>query len=147
MKNIIITCFSVSVLLMASCTSNETSNQSQDSATSSTETGGATITFDKNTYDFGKIKEGEKVSYQFKFVNKGTEPLIISEATASCGCTVPEYSKDPIAPGKTGQINVVFDSTGKPGMQHKVVTISSNAKPGKTELFLTGEVQAKPSDI
>lgn len=122
-----------------------------NSATKSTESGvsneapakGASITFQKNNFDFGKIPEGQKVTHEFEFVNNGSEPLIISNATASCGCTIPEYPKEPIAPGKTGVIKVVFDSSGRPGMQNKIVSVTSNANPSLTEIYLTGEVMAK----
>ena len=103
----------------------------------------AEIYFEKSSYDFGKIHEGDKVAHDFEFTNKGTEPLIISDASASCGCTVPEYPKEPIAPGKDGIIKVVFNSEGKPGMQHKVVTLTSNSNPATTEIYITGEVKAK----
>src|SRR5690606_33343328 len=79
--------------------------------------------FVSETYDFGKIKQGEKVSYSYKFKNIGTTPLIISNASASCGCTVPTYPEDPIAPGAEGIVVVVFDSNGKMGMQTKTVTL------------------------
>lgn len=139
MKKILLAFLLASVAL-SSCNT----NSSAESGTDTTKTANsAAITFQKNNYDFGKIKEGEKVTHEFKFTNNGSEPLIISNATASCGCTVPEYPKEPIAPGKSGVIKVVFDSTGKPGMQNKVVSVTSNANPALTEIYLTGEVIAK----
>lgn len=98
------------------------------------------MTFEKATYDFGKLKQGESVQYIFKFKNTGKTPLIISDASATCGCTVPEPPKDPIMPGKDGEIKVVFNSTGKMGVQDKVVTITSNANPTVSEVHLIGEV-------
>lgn len=112
-----------------------------DSAAAADPTRAPLISFETNTYDFGKIKEGEKVSYDFKFVNKGKSPLIISNASASCGCTVPDYPREPIAPGQSSEIKVVFNSSGKSGLQHKVVTITSNAMPSTAQIFLTGEVE------
>ena len=100
----------------------------------------AVLTFKQTSYDFGTIKQGEKVHYDFKFTNTGKTPLIVSNATASCGCTVPETPKDPIAPGKEGVIKVVFDSTGKTGKQDKVITVSSNGNPAVNEVHLVGEV-------
>ncbi len=100
------------------------------------------IDFEEDTYDFGKIKEGEKVSYDFKFTNTGKSPLIISNASTSCGCTVPDYPHQPIAPGESGVIKVVFNSSGKNGQQHKAVTLTTNASPSTTEIFLVGEVQS-----
>jgi hypothetical protein len=96
--------------------------------------------FEKEVYDFGEIKEGEKVSYDFKFKNIGKSPLIISSATATCGCTIPEYPMEPVAPGAEGQISVVFNSSGKSGMQNKVVSITANTIPSLTELNILGNV-------
>jgi hypothetical protein len=97
--------------------------------------------FEKGNYDFGKITQGEKVSYSYKFKNSGKSPLIILNATATCGCTVPVVPKDPIKPGEEGEIKVVFDSNGKSGMQDKVITVTSNAQPHIASLHLTGEVK------
>lgn len=99
------------------------------------------ITFENATYNFGTIAKGEKVSYSYKFKNTGKTPLIITNAEASCGCTVPEIPKEPIKPGAESEIKVVFDSTGKSGLQDKVVTISSNASPGVSQIHLTGEIK------
>lgn len=98
--------------------------------------------FEKEAFDFGQITEGQTVTYDFKFKNIGKSPLIISSATATCGCTVPEYSKQPIAPGEEGVIKVLFNSAGKPGMQNKVVTITANTIPETTELNILGNVTA-----
>ena len=105
----------------------------------------AVLAFDQTSYNFGTIKQGEKVHYDFKFKNTGKTPLIVSNATASCGCTVPETPKDPIAPGKEGVIKVVFDSTGKTGMQDKVITVTSNGNPSINDVHLTGEVEVPAS--
>lgn len=103
------------------------------------------ISFEHGMYNFGKITQGEKVQYNFKFTNTGKSPLIINEATATCGCTIPEKPKDPIKPGESGVIKVVFNSTGKMGMQDKVVTITSNGNPSTTEVHLIGEVKEPAS--
>ena len=101
------------------------------------------IKFEKEIYDFGVIKEGESVKYEFKFKNTGKTPLIISNAMATCGCTVPEYPNKPIKPGNTGIIKVVFNSQGKVGVQDKVVSIISNANPYLATVHMVGEVKAK----
>lgn len=98
--------------------------------------------FEKDAYDFGQIVEGEKVSYDFKFKNIGKSPMIISSATATCGCTVPEYPKEPVAPGESGVLHVIFNSAGKTGMQHKVISITANTIPSVTELSILGDVLA-----
>ncbi len=99
------------------------------------------IVFERDIFDFGKIKQGEKVNHEFKFKNTGKSPLIISNATATCGCTVPEVPKEPILPGKEGVIKVIFNSEGKEGMQDKVITVSSNANPATTSVHLVGDVR------
>ena len=99
-----------------------------------------------STYNFGKITEGDKVEYNFRFRNTGTHPLIISAATASCGCTVPEKPDEPIKPGETGFLRVVFSSKGKMGDIHKEVDVTSNAFPGFPKLILTGEVLVKENN-
>lgn len=101
----------------------------------------AVMSFENGNYNFGKITQGEKVSYSYKFKNVGKSPLIILNATATCGCTVPEVPKEPIKPGAEGEIKVVFDSNGKSGMQDKVITVTSNAQPHIASLHLTGEVK------
>ena len=102
-----------------------------------------TIQFKKEKYNFGTINEGEKAKHSYSFTNVGSKPLIIQNAKASCGCTVPTYAKEPVAPGETGTIDVVFDSKGRPGKVSKTVTITANTEPAKTVLFLTGEVKRK----
>lgn len=92
-------------------------------------------------YEFGVVKEGEKVKHIYNFTNTGKSPLIISNVSASCGCTTPEYSKHPINPGEQGSVTVVFDSQNQVGMQQKIITILSNAEPSRTILQLKGEVK------
>ena len=101
--------------------------------------------FEVEEYNFGTIKQGESVTYDFSFSNTGKDPLIISEAHGSCGCTVPVWPKEPIKKGDKGQIKVTFNSTGKMGMQDKTVTITSNAKGGQKVLHLKGNVEAPPA--
>ena len=98
--------------------------------------------FEIETFDFGTIKQGDKVTHDFEFVNSGKEPLIITEAHGSCGCTVPQWPKEPVAKSAKGTIHVEFNSTGKMGMQDKTVTITSNAKSGQKVLHLKGNVEA-----
>jgi outer membrane biosynthesis protein TonB len=101
--------------------------------------------FEKLEYDYGTVKAGEKVKYSYKFKNTGKEPLIISNAKGSCGCTVPDWPREPIAPGKTGEIKVEFDSTGKGtdegSPQSKRVTIDANTDPVQTYLTIKGIVK------
>ncbi len=101
------------------------------------------MTFEENIHDFGRLIDGEVVTYKFKFKNTGNSPLLISAASASCGCTVPSYPKEPIAPGKEGAIDVQFNSSGKVGAFDKNVTIVSNTIPNQTILAIKGLVQEK----
>ena len=100
------------------------------------------IKFDIETYDFGTIMQGDKVTHDFEFMNSGKEPLIITQASGSCGCTVPVWPKEAIAKGAKSSIHVEFNSTGKMGMQDKTVTITSNSKSGPKILHLKGNVEA-----
>lgn len=134
------------VAILASCSNQEpkqaTTTESETVATAS-ETSPAdapVFKFVKESFDFGQITMGEKVSYDFEFTNIGKSPLIITSATATCGCTVPEFPKEPVAPGAEGVVRVVFDSAGKLGMQNKVVTITANTVPETTELNILGNV-------
>jgi hypothetical protein len=93
--------------------------------------------------DFGKMKEGENLEVSFRFKNVGDKPLIISNVSASCGCTVPETPKKPYAPGETGVIKASFNSSGKPGNQSKQVNVFANLDPAMTTLNFRVEVKAK----
>ncbi len=95
--------------------------------------------------DFGKINEGENLNVSFRFKNTGTKPLVISNVTASCGCTVPETPKKPYAPGETGVIKASFNSAGKPNMQSKQVNVYANTNPGMTTLVFRVDVKPKKS--
>ena len=99
--------------------------------------------FDETSYDWGTIAEGEKMTHIFKFKNTGTNDMIISDAHGSCGCTVPEWPKEPIKPGKSSQIKVIFDSKGKAGDQSKSVTITANTEPTNMVLMIKGKVTPK----
>jgi hypothetical protein len=103
---------------------------------------GPIMKFEKEEHNFGTIKQGDKVEYTFNFVNTGKEPLIISEAHGSCGCTVPDWPKQPIKKGEKGVIHVTFNSAGKQGMQDKTVTITSNATDSPKVLHIKGTVEA-----
>ena len=102
-----------------------------------------TVQIIDSVFDFGKVTDGEIVEFSYRFKNTGSLPLVISNATASCGCTVPEKPEAPIKPGETGYIKVKFNSAGRVGVAHKTVTVTSNAAPAFPELLLKGEVLAK----
>lgn len=101
-----------------------------------------TIKFEEERFNFGTITQGEKVKHTFKFKNTGAEELVIVSAKGSCGCTVPEWPKEPIAPGAEGEIYVVFNSDGKSGKQVKQVSIVSNTEPATSVIALEGDIVA-----
>ena len=106
------------------------------------------ITFEKTEHDFGKIHEEDgRVSVQFAFKNEGMAPLVLSNVRASCGCTTPTWTKEPVEPGQSGSITVTYNPNGRPGRFQKTVTITSNASEATKKVYIKGEVipkQAKP---
>ncbi|MFC5046634.1 DUF1573 domain-containing protein [Aquimarina hainanensis] len=105
------------------------------------------MTFAETEFDFGTINEGDVVDHTFKFTNTGKAPLVIVNAKGSCGCTVPSYSKDPIAPGETGELLVKFNSNGKPNQQNKQVTITANTEAGKEIIKIKALVTPKAKPV
>ena len=105
------------------------------------------MTFAQTEHDFGTINEGDVVEHTFSFTNTGKAPLVIVSAKGSCGCTVPKWPKEPIAPGATGEMLVKFNSNGKPNLQTKQVTITANTEAGKETLKIKAMVtpKAKPA--
>ena len=99
--------------------------------------------FEAVEWDFGDINQGDVVEYAFKFTNSGSDPLIITNAKGSCGCTVPEWPRAPVAPGESGVIDVKFDSKGKKGKQNKRVTLTTNMVPSQQILTVKGQVNLK----
>ncbi|MBQ8656608.1 MAG: DUF1573 domain-containing protein [Prevotella sp.] len=102
----------------------------------------AEIKFDKMTHDFGQFSESSpKVSCEFTYTNVGDAPLVINQAVAACGCTVPEYTKTPVQPGETGTIKVTYNGTGKfPGHFKKMITVRTNGKVELTRLYIEGDM-------
>ena len=112
-------------------------------------TADSAMVFSEKLYDFGVIAQGDTVEHTFVFENKGTKPLKILSARGSCGCTVPSYSKEEIAPGKKGKVFVRFNSAGKSGQQNKTVTLVTNIEnPAKRQVVLTlrGRVTTEEED-
>lgn len=105
--------------------------------------GQAEIRFDKISHDFGKFSEKQPVvSCVFTFTNVGDAPLVVNQAIASCGCTVPEYTKKPIPPGEKGELKVTYNGTGKfPGRFKKSITVRTNAKVEITRLYIEGDME------
>ena len=146
----------IGAIALASCGGEQTTEQGgatidtdvvANPATADSESGSSDefpvpeFTFEKEVHDFGKIVQGEKVAYSFKFKNTGKADLIITSAKGSCGCTIPEWPADPIAPGAEGVIDVVFNSDGKSGQQNKKVTLVANTVPNTKVLAINGMVE------
>ena len=125
-----------------------TSDMVNNSATASGEENipVSAIKFDQDTFNFGTVMEGERVSHAFTFTNTGKNALVISKAIGSCGCTVPEWPKEPIAPGAKGKIDVVFNSERRVGKANKDVTVYANTEPATSKVTLKGFVKADPSE-
>ncbi len=100
----------------------------------------ARIQFKELRYDFGDIKQGDKVSHTFEFTNSGNTPLVISEVKTTCGCTAPYWPREPIQPGASDKIEISFNSAGKSGKQHKVITVISNAATSPDKLSIVTNV-------
>ncbi len=103
--------------------------------------GAGEIVFKEYEHDFGKVTAGEKVAYIFTFENKGNSDLILKSVSTSCGCTVPKFDTKPIPPGRIGNLEVVFDSSGRSGKQTKTITVKSNASAPVVLLRITAEVE------
>ena len=123
-------------LMAASIPSN--SNSKENTTVADNEEG---IVVDKKVHDFGTIKEADgNVSAVFKITNKTKEPIVLTDAKASCGCTTPKWTKEPIAPGKQGQIKATYNPANRPGAFNKTITVSSNGSPSTLTLNIKGEV-------
>ncbi len=103
----------------------------------------AKMTFEKDTFFFGAVKEGAVIDHKFKFTNTGTVPLLIHDARSTCGCTIPKWPKEPVQPGESSFIKVKFNTEKKEGFQDKPVTILANTYPNSTVVHVVGEVKKK----
>lgn len=120
----------------------------QKQSTDKDEAPAAVIKFDKTTHDFGTFSEDDPVvKCTFTFTNEGDAPLVIHQAIASCGCTVPTYTRMPVKPGEKGTIEVTYNGDGKyPGKFKKSITVRTNAKEPTARLFITGNMTASEKD-
>ena len=147
MKTIRISAFLALVVLASACTNPSDQIEATDSnslGVDAVDSGKLPVfSFSEEEFDFGLIQEGEVVTHDFKFTNTGDVPLVISAAQGSCGCTVPEYPRTPIAPGAEGVIHVSFDSNKRGGKQEKTVTLTANTVPNVHVLKITANVNPK----
>lgn len=141
MKRFLPLCFFIIVASLFACSGR--TGKGGEAGTSS-DTGKAVIAFREYEHLFGQVSEGEKVGCIFTFENRGTSDLVILAATTTCGCTVPEYDRKPVSPGEKGKMEVVFDTSGRNGIQSKIITVRSNASTPVVMLKITAEVI--PSD-
>ena len=125
--------------LLSACTGGNT-KAIADPETIVSDTGKAELVFVDYEHDFGKVEEGEKVSYVFRFENKGTANLVIKSASATCGCTVPRFDKRPVKPGESGMLEVVFNTAGREGRQTKMITVVSNSSKPEMLLRISAEI-------
>jgi hypothetical protein len=107
---------------------------------------GPTMAFSEEQFDFGDIHQGDKVEHVFEFENVGSEALIITNVQTTCGCTAPIWPRDPVIPGQKAEIKVVFNSAGKMGRQHKVITIVSNATNPSNKVAIVTNVLPKEAE-
>jgi plastocyanin len=143
MKKLFLGILLAATTLVACNQTKSTDAANADGATTTVNANAPVMKFEFDSHDFGKVKAGDKVTYEFKFTNTGPSPLIITNATASCGCTVPEWPKEPIEPGQGGKIKVTFDSANKEGLQDKQITVTANTSPAQNVVHLVGEVLKK----
>lgn len=140
MKKLIITALvAVATFMSANAIAQTTTNPAVTPATQENPNQ-ADISFEKETHDFGNIPQGVPASYTYVFKNTGKEPLIITNAAAGCGCTTPEWTKEPIKPGQKGYVKATFNAAA-PGTFTKSVTVMSNGKKSTVTLTLKGEVK------
>lgn len=138
--------FSVFIALFFAMTSVLSCSFSQNQANTGNKTdvinGVPEITFDTLFYDFGNLIEGEKGAYTFKFKNTGSADLLIIDVYSTCGCTVPSFSNEPVAPGEEGKIDVLFDSANRSGVQNKTITVKINTPESEKSLWIKANVKS-----
>ena len=150
MKNLIVITLVVMGLSFTSCKEDATKKIKTENLEvakerdSEIKMGGPRFKFDKTEHDFGTIDEGDVVETVFAFTNVGKSELIITSAKGSCGCTVPEWPKEPIMPGEVGEIKVKFNSYRKPNLQQKQITLRTNTEGGKEILKIRAQVTPSP---
>ena len=150
MKKVVFAIVVLMSVLISSCDSKKASSKINESNLESAKErdaklslGLAIMEFDQTVYDFGTITEGEKLSGTFKVTNAGKVDLIITNVKPSCGCTTPEWTKEAIAPGATGEIRFEFNSAGRVGKQNKSITVKSNTEKVTEVIRIKGTVTAK----
>ncbi len=129
-----------SLAIIAGCTGKSNNSSGSIQNTEISDTGKAVISFTEYEHDFGKVEAGEKIGCFFTYTNSGNGSLVINSVSTSCGCTVPKYDKRPLPPGKSGTLEVIFNTAGYSGIQSKTVTIQSNASTPVVIVKIMAEV-------
>jgi len=150
MKKMILMVAAIATMAITSCNDKTTATIDEANLTAAAERESVAgdfpvMTFTEVEYDFGTVDEGTVVEHEYKFTNTGNAPLIVVNAKGSCGCTVPKWPKDPIAPGEKGEILVEFNSKNKKNKQSKRVTITANTNPTQSFLTIKGDVTPDPN--
>jgi hypothetical protein len=140
MKKVAIVSILFLIIISFTNCGNRSGNVENDTGNTS-DTGIAVLSFKEIEHHFGAVKEGKKVGYVFTFENTGTKNLIITSASATCGCTVPRYNNKPVPPGGKGDLEVIFDTSGRSGIQTKMVSVRSNASIPVVLLRITADVK------
>lgn len=146
MKSVTSTLLLMVAIILSSCVNNENGITTDivnntNSAVGMSEKGTAPIMFfEETTHDFGDMIQGERVMYGFKFTNIGGSDIVITHVSTSCGCTVGKYPREPIPPGKSGIVEVTFDSKNRKGFQNKTITVLANTEPNSTTLRIKTKI-------
>lgn len=135
-----------SIILFALLMTGGLATLAQD-VTPSEKPAGPGMKFEFEEYDFGNVNEGDEAIVDFVFTNDGTEKLILTDVKASCGCTTPFWSKEPVMPGETGKITAKYNTNGRPGNFNKAITITSNISGETKRIFIKGNVIAKDAEM
>jgi len=146
MRTVLLVSVIFNLLIVAGCTGKVNSRINNYDKTAVSDTGKAIISFSEYEHDFGKVEAGEKIGCFFTYTNSGSGSLVINSVSTSCGCTVPKYDKKPLLPGKSGTLEVVFNTAGYSGVQSKTVTIQSNASTPVVIVKIMAEVLNESSE-
>ena len=144
MKKLVLNTFAALALLL--CFSALNAQTAPAGAVDPAAAGGATIKFEEETHDFGDLMQGGDASWVFKFTNEGTSDLIVTGAKGSCGCTVPKWSSEPVAPGGEGEIKVVYDSNRIGGISKSVTVNTNSTTQPVVTIFIKGNILPKPAE-
>lgn len=138
MKNVLLTALTISLFALGA-------NAQTDAApVPAANPNAGEFKFETENHDFGTVKDGDQATWEFKFTNVGKEPILITNVQATCGCTTPKWTKEPVKKGESGVITAVYNSKGRPGAFNKSIIVNSNAKTDSKTLYIKGTVETAP---